>query len=126
MPTTRRWARRQGSPSRSQEAPARRAAAQAGQAQAGMATDHRSRAAGHRRRAAGHRRRAAGAGVVERYRRPARLFHAGTYLSVLILLATGWWLLVGQEGRASPLAVLTGMPDISLHKLVGWIMAGLA
>jgi formate dehydrogenase subunit gamma len=66
------------------------------------------------------------AGVAERYRRPARWFHAGIYLSVLILLATGWWLLIGQEGQPSPLARLTGMPDTSLHKLVGWIMLGLA
>lgn len=76
-----------------------------------MATDHRHRAA---------------VGRVERYRRPARWFHAGTYVSVLILLATGWWLLVGQEGHASPLALLAGMSDIALHRLVGWILAGLA
>ncbi len=63
---------------------------------------------------------------MERYRRPARWFHAGTYVSVLILLATGWWLLVGQEGHASPLALLAGMSDIALHRLVGWILAGLA
>jgi cytochrome b subunit of formate dehydrogenase len=73
-----------------------------------------------------HRERAADAGVVERYRRPGRWFHALIYVSVLVLLATGWWLLAGQEGRASPLASLAGMSDISLHKLVGWIMAGLA
>jgi len=84
-----------------------------------MATDHR-------KRAAGHRRRVAGADVVQRYRRPARWFHALTYVSVLILLATGWWLLAGQEGNPSPLAVVTGTSDISLHELVGWIMAGLA
>lgn len=84
-----------------------------------MATDHR-------KRAAGHRKRAARGDFVERYRRPARWFHAVIYSSVLILLATGWWLLAGQEGSLSPLAVLTGMSDISLHKLVGWILAGLA
>src|SRR5256885_3908482 len=77
-----------------------------------MATDSRSRPAA--------------AGVVERYRRPARWFHAGIYLGVLILLVTGWWLLAGQEGKPSPLSVITGMPDTSLHKLVGWILAGLA
>ncbi len=76
-----------------------------------MATDHR-------------RKRAVTVDIVERYRRPARWFHAGTYVGVLILTFTGWWLLAGQEGRASPLAVLTGMSDISLHKLVGWILAG--
>jgi cytochrome b subunit of formate dehydrogenase len=84
-----------------------------------MATDRR-------KRAASHRKRAADADVVERYRRPARWFHAVIYVSVLILLATGWWLLAGQEGSPSPLARLTGMSDISLHKLVGWILAGAA
>jgi cytochrome b subunit of formate dehydrogenase len=84
-----------------------------------MATDQR-------KRAASHRKRAAGADVVERYRRPARWFHAVIYTSVLILLGTGWWLLAGQEGSPSPLARLTGMSDISLHKLVGWILAGAA
>jgi formate dehydrogenase subunit gamma len=64
--------------------------------------------------------------VVERYRRPARWFHAVIYVSVLILLATGWWLLVGQEGSPSLLARLAGMSDISLHKLVGWVLAGAA
>jgi cytochrome b subunit of formate dehydrogenase len=66
------------------------------------------------------------ADVVERYRRPARWFHAGIYVSVLILIVTGWWLLFGQEGRPSPLASITGITDTSLHKLVGWIMAGFA
>ena len=64
--------------------------------------------------------------MVERYRRPARWFHAVIYVSVLILLATGWWLLVGQEGSPSLLARLAGMSDISLHKLVGWVLAGAA
>lgn len=73
-----------------------------------------------------HRRRPTAVGVVQRYRRPARWFHAGTYLGALILLATGWWLLSGQEGHASPLARLAGMSDISLHKLVGWILTALA
>src|SRR5262249_62289391 len=84
-----------------------------------MATDQR-------KRVASHRKRAGGADVVERYRRPARWFHAVIYISVLILLATGWWLLAGQEGSPSPLARLTGMSDISLHELVGWILAGVA
>jgi cytochrome b subunit of formate dehydrogenase len=72
------------------------------------------------------RRRVAATGVVERYRRPARWFHAGVYVTVLILLITGWWLLAGQEGHPSPLAALARMPDTSLHKLAGWILAGLA
>src|SRR6266545_3629514 len=84
-----------------------------------MATDRRNRSADRQRRSA-H------ADVVERYRRPARWFHAGIYATVLILVVTGWWLLAGQEGQPSPLARLTGMPDTSQHKLVGWILAGLA
>lgn len=70
--------------------------------------------------------RSAGSAVIERYRRAARWFHAGIYLSALILVITGWWLLAGQEGQPSPLAAITGMPDTSLHTLVGWILAGLA
>jgi cytochrome b subunit of formate dehydrogenase len=72
------------------------------------------------------RGRADGTGVVERYRRPGRWFHAVIYASVLILLFTGWWLLAGQEGSTSPLALLAGMSDISLHKLIGWILVGVA
>jgi formate dehydrogenase subunit gamma len=54
-----------------------------------------------------------------------RWFHAGVYVTVLILLVTGWWLLSGREGNPSPLARLSGMPDTTLHKLVGWILTGL-
>jgi cytochrome b subunit of formate dehydrogenase len=68
----------------------------------------------------------AGAGIVQRYSRPVRWFHAGMYVTVLILLFTGWWLLFGKEGIPSPLAKLFGMPDTDLHKLVGWILTGLA
>jgi len=64
--------------------------------------------------------------VVERYRRPARWLHAGIYTTVLVLLATGWWLLAGHEGHPSPLARLTTMPDTSLHKLFGWALTGIA
>jgi cytochrome b subunit of formate dehydrogenase len=70
--------------------------------------------------AAGTRRR-----TVERYTRSARWFHAGVYLGVLLLLATGWWLLLGHEGRPSPLAKLFHMPDTTLHKDVGWGVAAL-
>ena len=37
--------------------------------------------------------------TVERNNRRTRWFHAGIYLLVLALLATGWWLLAGREGR---------------------------
>ncbi len=69
--------------------------------------------------ASGTRRR------VERYPRSARWFHAGVYAGVLLLLATGWWLLLGHEGRPSLLARLSGLPDTTLHKDVGWALTGL-
>jgi cytochrome b subunit of formate dehydrogenase len=65
------------------------------------------------------------AGTVERNRRPVRWFHAGVYVTVLVLLATGWWLLLGQEGRPSVLARATGMSDAELHTVTGWVLAGL-
>jgi formate dehydrogenase subunit gamma len=77
-------------------------------------------------------RRSSGSGnpedpeVVQRYSRPVRWFHAGIYLSVLILLGTGWWLFAGKEGDPSPLARLVGMADITLHKDVGWALVALA
>lgn len=64
--------------------------------------------------------------VVQRYSRPVRWFHAGIYLSVLILLGTGWWLFAGNEGDPSPLAQLVGMADTDLHKNVGWALVALA
>jgi formate dehydrogenase subunit gamma len=42
---------------------------------------------------------------------------------VLPLLATGWWLLTGHEGRPSPLARVTGVADAELHTVVGWVFA---
>jgi cytochrome b subunit of formate dehydrogenase len=62
---------------------------------------------------------------VERYTRPARWLHAVVYLSTLVLLGTGWWLLLGHEGRPSALARLLGVPDAVTHKGVGWALAGL-
>jgi formate dehydrogenase subunit gamma len=64
--------------------------------------------------------------TVERYSRRTRWFHAVTYLTVLVLLATGWWLLAGQEGRPSPLARLSGVSDHTLHLWAGWVLAALA
>jgi cytochrome b subunit of formate dehydrogenase len=62
---------------------------------------------------------------VERYTRPVRWFHAAIYLTVLVLLGTGWWLFLGREGDPSPLSRLTGQPDTRLHRWVGWALAGL-
>lgn len=63
--------------------------------------------------------------TVERYSRKARWFHAAIYLTVLVLLGTGWWLLLGQEGNPSPLSRLTGRPDTQLHTWVGWVMTAI-
>lgn len=64
--------------------------------------------------------------VVERFPRAARWLHAGVYVTVLTLLATGVWLLVGREGRPSPMSSLLGIPDARLHVWVGWGLATLA
>lgn len=64
--------------------------------------------------------------VVQRYSRGARWFHAATYLAVLVLLLTGWWLLSGREGEPSPLADVTGRADTDIHVYAGWALAGLA
>jgi cytochrome b subunit of formate dehydrogenase len=64
-----------------------------------------------------------GAEVVQRYNRRTRWFHAGVYLTVLPLLFTGWWLLVGREGDPSVLARLIQLPDTTLHRRLGWVMA---
>jgi formate dehydrogenase subunit gamma len=63
--------------------------------------------------------------VIERYTRGTRWFHAGVYVTVLVLLGTGWWLLAGHEGDPSPLARLLGMPDTTVHKDVGWALVAL-
>lgn len=72
------------------------------------------------------RRHARSGPVVERFSRGARWFHAATYVTVLILLVTGWWLLTGREGDPSPLSALTGISDATLHTLVGWAFTVLA
>src|SRR5207253_4407561 len=58
--------------------------------------------------------------TVERYPRSARRYHPAIYVLTLLLLATGWWLLTGREGQPSPLAQLTGVPDVQLHVWLGW------
>lgn len=45
------------------------------------------------------------------------------YLATLVLLLTGWWLLLGKEGSPSPLARVFGAQDTGLHV---WLGRGLA
>jgi cytochrome b subunit of formate dehydrogenase len=61
---------------------------------------------------------------IERYTRPARWLHAVVYVATLVLLGTGWWLLLGREGQPSVLARLLGVPDVVTHKNLGWGLAG--
>jgi cytochrome b subunit of formate dehydrogenase len=60
--------------------------------------------------------------IVQRYGRAARWFHAGIYVTVLVLLVSGWWFVVGGY-RGSALARLTGLPDETVHELAGFAMA---
>ena len=62
--------------------------------------------------------------TVQRYNRRTRWFHSGVYLTVLVLLGTGWWLRLGQEGRPSPLARIARLPDTELHTWTGWVLVG--
>ncbi len=63
---------------------------------------------------------------IERYGRRTRWLHAAVYLTTLLLLATGLWLLVGREGQPSILARVTGVADTRLHIWLGWALAGIA
>jgi cytochrome b subunit of formate dehydrogenase len=60
--------------------------------------------------------------TIERYRRSTRRYHTAVYTTTLLLLATGWWLLAGREGTPSPLAQITGVPDVQLHVWFGWVL----
>jgi formate dehydrogenase subunit gamma len=60
--------------------------------------------------------------TVERYPRSARRYHTAVYVVTLLLLATGWWLLAGREGEPSPIARLTGVPDVQIHIWLGWAL----
>jgi formate dehydrogenase subunit gamma len=64
-------------------------------------------------------------GTVERNRRASRWVHALVYSCSLLLLATGLWLLLGQEGTPSLLARATGVPDVVLHRWLGYALAGI-
>ena len=69
---------------------------------------------------------ATGTDRIERYGRSTRWLHAAVYLTTLLLLATGLWLLVGREGQPSILARVTGVADTRLHIWLGWALAGIA
>jgi formate dehydrogenase subunit gamma len=62
---------------------------------------------------------------VRRYSRKGRLYHLLVYLTTLVLLATGWWLVLGREGEPSPLSKLLGAPDTTIHKDAGWALSAL-
>jgi cytochrome b subunit of formate dehydrogenase len=59
---------------------------------------------------------------LERYTRPARWLHAAVYLTTLVLLGTGWWLLLGNEGQPSVLAQVLRVADTDAHKNAGWVL----
>ena len=63
---------------------------------------------------------------VIRYNRPTRWYHAAIYLTVTVLLITGWWLRTGHEGRPSLLADVAGAPDTDIHRRAGWVLVGIA
>jgi formate dehydrogenase subunit gamma len=63
---------------------------------------------------------------VRRHSARARWLHAGVYATTLVLLATGWWLTLGQEGRPSPLSAATGWSDAEIHTAAGWALAAVA
>lgn len=65
-------------------------------------------------------------GSLERNPRRARWLHAATYLLTFALMATGWWLLLGREGKSSPLASIVRAADVDVHKTAGWALVGLA
>ena len=69
---------------------------------------------------------ATGTDRIERYGRRTRWLHAAVYLTTLLLLATGLWLLVGREGQPSILARVTGVADTRLHIWLGWALAAVA
>lgn len=48
--------------------------------------------------------------------------HAATYLTVLTLLGTGWWFVLGHY-RPSVVAELTGVPDGAVHEYTGFALA---
>jgi formate dehydrogenase subunit gamma len=70
-------------------------------------------------------RRAPARPPVVRNNLATRGFHAATALTTVVLLGTGWWLRSGREGRASVLADVLDTPDTDVHRIAGWVLAGL-
>lgn len=64
--------------------------------------------------------------AVVRNTRPTRWYHGATFVVTSVLLATGWWLRAGQEGRPSALARVLDTPDTEVHRIAGWVLVGLA
>ena len=65
-------------------------------------------------------------GPVVRNNLATRAFHAATFVVTSVLLATGWWLRAGNEGRPSALADVLGTPDTEVHRRAGWALVALA
>jgi cytochrome b subunit of formate dehydrogenase len=65
-------------------------------------------------------------GPVVRNNLATRAFHASTFVVTSVLLATGWWLRAGNEGRPSALADVLGTPDSEVHRRAGWALVALA
>jgi cytochrome b subunit of formate dehydrogenase len=61
--------------------------------------------------------------VVRRYGRAGRWLHAGVYITVLVLLAGGWWFVLVGYRRPSPLARALGVVDADIHELAGYGLA---
>lgn len=64
--------------------------------------------------------------TIERNNSRTRWLHAAVYVTGLVLLGTGWWLTLGQEGKPSILSRLVGTPDADIHTTVGWAFVAVA
>jgi cytochrome b subunit of formate dehydrogenase len=67
----------------------------------------------------------AGTTTRTRYSRAGRWYHCLVYVVSFVLLATGWWLLLGREGEPSLMARMLSRADTSIHTTAGWGLAGL-
>ncbi|SDU85650.1 cytochrome b/b6 domain-containing protein [Jiangella alkaliphila] len=60
--------------------------------------------------------------TVQRYGRAARWLHVWVYLTVLTLLATGWWFVLYGYHRPTLAARLLGQPDMTIHQVAGYLL----